>query len=83
VQINQLVLTPDAGEALSEMNALLEEGGDISRERWEELQNRINVGRTDGIVTPELLEEMRAARETDKDEKGLLTDGDTQTGQPI
>ena len=83
VQINQLVLTPDAGQALREMNALLEEGGDISKERWEELQNRINAGRTDGIVTPELLEQMRAARETDKDEKGLLTDGNAQPGQPI
>jgi hypothetical protein len=60
VQVNQLVISPDAAEGLVEMNGLLKEGGEINAERWTQLNHRIQAGTT-GRVTAEQLEGIREA----------------------
>jgi hypothetical protein len=60
VQVNQLVISPDAAEGVREMRSLLEEGGEINAERWTQLNHRIQAGTT-GRVTAEQLEGIREA----------------------
>jgi hypothetical protein len=61
VQVNQLVISPDAAEGIREMRRLVQEGGEINAERWTQLNHRIQAGIT-GRITKEQLEEIRAAR---------------------
>jgi hypothetical protein len=44
VQVNQLIISPDAAEGIREMRSLLEEGGEINAERWTQLNHRIQAG---------------------------------------